>query len=343
MKIHHMFAAGLILSLVLSLVLNLISGASESGNAAENCPPLLWGVALDGHPVTPAMIREAESAMQIPAQLVLFFLQWPADPSAQEFPRASLETIRKHGAIPVLTWEPMVYENGNEIMVSWECVVSGRYDAYLTRFAQNARDWQHPFLLRFAHEMNLARYHWGTDAAAYGPESPEIYKRMFRYVVDLFRRHGADNVRWVFCPNAESVPPADWNQPARWYPGDGYVDVMGMDGYNWGTTQTLETDGWNSHWQSFADIFEPLYRELRQIAPQKPLLVFETASAADGGDKSAWVPDMLKTARNWQVDGLIWFQVNKEIDWRLESMLNPLTPLCIRELTSPAPCRMREW
>jgi hypothetical protein len=285
---------------------------------------VLPGVAVEGLPTAHGLHALAEYLGWRPA-LVNFFAMWPA-PERREaagFPRETVEAVRAVGAFPVLTWEPMWLENGEERAVPGREILAGEWDGYLDRFAGGAASWGGPLVLRFAHEPNLRRYHWGTDEAGYGPASPALYRRMFRHVRQRFRAAGADNVRFAFCPNAESVPSprwdpdAAWNTAAAWYPGDDVVDLLAMDGYNWGATRTVEEHGWQSRWQSFADIFGPLRAELRALAPGKPLLVLETASAAQGGDKAAWAAEALETARRWGLVALCWFQADKETEWAL--------------------------
>jgi len=72
-----------------------------------------------------------------------------------------------------------------------------------------------------------------------------------------------------------------------------------MDGYNWGTAQTKATHGYDSSFRSFAAIFGPLRDELRALAPDKPVMVFETASASTGGDKARWAAEAFDTAAAW--------------------------------------------
>lgn len=281
-----------------------------------------WGFALHGYPVTETRLAGLKYETGLAPHVVVFFLQWPSHGETGPFPEESLEAIWSQRALPCLTWEPMYYRDGQEITILADEILGGKYDAYLRDFAEHARRWGRPFLIRFAHEMNLDRYHWGTDRGGYGPESPQIYQRMFRYVVESFRRFGAYNVRWAFCPNAESVPYGDpsavWNRPEAYYPGDDVVDVLGMDGYNWGMTKTREKDGWQSRWQTFGEIFENLYRSLTRLAPEKPVWVFETGSMNAGGDRTAWLREALSLAREWRLSGICWFQVDKEVDWRLD-------------------------
>ena len=284
----------------------------------------LWGVALDGNPLTEARLRQVTAETRLSPGLVVFFLQWPVDPGGDNFPGSSLAAIAGQQALPCITWEPMYYQNGHETMIPHQQITSGAYDRYLVAFARQARAWGRPVIIRFAHEMNTSRYHWGTSREEYGPSSPAAYVAMFRHVVDVFRQEGAGNVRWAFCPNAESIPnplsapEARWNRAAAYFPGREYVDVLGMDGYNWGTTQSKAKHGWSSRWQSFAEIFAPLHAELEGMAPGLPIMVFETASARQGGDKQAWIMEAWTTARQWELAAVSWFQVNKEIDWRLQ-------------------------
>ena len=284
---------------------------------------LLWGVTLHGYPVTEETFIRLERESPWGFHWLVFFLQWPEPEKEGVYPWESLDVIWNKGVLPCITWEPFYIADGREKTVLIEELLSGVYDHYLQNFAQGAARWGNPLIIRLAHEMNLKRYHWGGTDESYGPDSPAIYRKMFRYVRGFFDRADAQNVIWAFCPNVESLPNpkfppfAPWNIAGAYYPGDDVVDLLGMDGYNWGTTQILEKHGWNSSWRTFQNIFEPLFRELTALAPGKPVLVFETASAAAGGDRAEWVAGMILTARDWHLLGLSWFQADKEVDWRL--------------------------
>lgn len=283
-----------------------------------------WGFALDGNPITAAQLDPLIRETGFKPGLIVCFQQWPENPAAQDFPKVSLEAIAAVGAEAVITWEPMFYRAGGvETMIPAEQITAGKYDAYITGFARQAAAWGKPMIIRFAHEMNLSRYHWGGTEKEYGPASPARYQAMWRHVVTRFREAGAKNVRWAFCPNAESIPgvgnpsAAPWNTARAYYPGDAWVDLVGVDGYNWGDTQTPEKHGWRSSWRSFASVFAAAHAELRTLAPAKPVYVFETACASTGGDKAAWLADLAATTQAWKLAGVVWFNANKEIDWRL--------------------------
>jgi beta-mannanase len=296
-----------------------------------------WGVALDGNPVRADQLQTVTAATGIAPRLVVFFEQWPEDRGARTFPLESVRTITAAGALPVITWEPMFYRqrDGAETMIESTRIVAGDYDGYVEHYARECKTWGRPIVLRFAHEMNLSRYHWGSAKEAYGPESPARYRAMWQHVVGIFRRVGATNVSWAFCANVESVPDvsyapdAAWNRASAYYPGDAWVDLLGMDGYNWGDTQTPEKNGWRSSWRRAADIFGPIEKELRALSATKPLYVFETATAPTGGDKTAWLAEIAAIARTGRWRGLVWFEADKEVPWRLAGGVPPaaLTPL----------------
>ncbi len=312
------------LYMIISLSFIILSSTTALTEIQEG-KPLMWGFVVDPYPVTEEKIKRIEAETALNGEIFMFFLQWQSNPEARGFPLESLNKICVAGALPVISWEPMFYEKGIETMVDYKKILNREYDPYLNYFADESAKWGKPFIIRFAHEMNLERYHWGTDHDGYGPESPEIYKDMFRYIVVLFRERGADNVLWAFCPNSESVPDisyneeAGWNRASNYYPGSGYVDILGMDGYNWGTSRNIEKHGWQSSWKSFRETFEPLYREIKSLSSEKPVIVFETATTEKGGDKNTWIKDAVRTATEWQLDGVVWFNVEKEEDWRINS------------------------
>ncbi len=324
--------------LIVAAALLLTAGSVDAGGT-----PLRFGLAVEGLPRSTEVLADLEREVGLPVSLLNVFLQWPADPASGEFPLATAHAAEAHGATLCLTWEPMFLENGREHAIPAEDILSGRYDDYILRFARAAASVNAPLILRFGHEMNLARYHWGGTAEAYGPDSPGRFREMFRHVVHLFRHAGASLVTFAFCPNMESLPnptsspEAAWNTAKAYYPGDDVVDLLGMDGYNWGTTQSRATHGWQSQWRDFENMFASLYAELRALNPSAPLYVFETSCAAQGGDKAQWLRDALATSRHWGLEGLIWFQANKEVDWRLRTGIAEHDVATLRRALLPVP------
>jgi beta-mannanase len=161
------------------------------------------------------------------------------------------------------------------------------------------------------HEMNGDWYPWGGTVNG---NSAKDYVRAWRRMHDIFSRVGATNVRWVWSPHADDVPGTKANAFERYYPGSAYVDVLALDGYNWGSSP-----GSFGGWRSFDQIFVAPYARLARLGPQ-PIWIAETASDTVGGDKAAWIGDMFDfAAKRPRLRAIVWFDVLKERDWRATS------------------------
>jgi beta-mannanase len=101
----------------------------------------------------------------------------------------------------------------------------------------------------------------------------------------MFAEAKADNVIWVWNPNEKSFPDFKWNNEILYYPGDEYVDIVGLTGYNTGTYYQGEL------WRSFTDIYNPLYQKMERMS-EKPLIITEFSSSSVGGNKEEWVKNM---------------------------------------------------
>ena len=166
---------------------------------------------------------------------VLSFLDWGKFPDAK-----AVNDVYGAGGAWIVTWEP--WDAVRKKGIDYDALIDGKDDAYLRNFASRLRAIGKPVFLRFAHEMNGNWYPWSGEKIGWAK-----YQRLFRHVWEVFKAEGVSNVRWVFSINAENVPKG--NTYSLCYPGNRYVDYIGLDGYNWGTTQP-----W-SRWRSFKDIF----------------------------------------------------------------------------------------
>jgi hypothetical protein len=220
-----------------------------------------------------------------------------------------LSGLAAGGRIPLVTWEAW----DNSVGAPLSNIIGGTYDSMITARAQAVKAFGHKFFLRWGHEMNGNWYPWdGADNGA-NLAATTTFISAYRHIHDLFVAAGATNALWVFCPNVASVPGDSWNQWQNYYPGDTYVDWMGFDGYNWGTVQTT------SSWQAFPTIAGQIYASL--ATKGKPIMIPETASTELGGDKAAWIAGMLPSLKTTfpGIKALVWFQMNKETDWRIDS------------------------
>jgi beta-mannanase len=209
----------------------------------------------------------------------------------------------------VIAWEPWRWGGGiTQPGYALDRIVAGDMDGYLRGWASGIAAWGRPVTLRFAHEMNGNWYPWAEGINGNGPGD---YVAAWRHVHDLFKAAGAVNVTWMWAPN---VPYPGSTPLTSLYPGRDYVDVVGLDGYNWGTAAS-----WSS-WTDPKSLFGPGLAQLRALAPGKPIVIAETASAEAGGSKPEWIKTLIAyLAAQRDIVGFVWFQFVKETDWRFDS------------------------
>jgi endoglucanase len=204
-------------------------------------------------------------------------------------------------------------------------IAAGHADGRLASIARDLAAFGEPVLLEPAWEMNGDwAYAWQGVENGAGPGAPAAFRAAWRHIVEVFRREGATNVRWVFNPNvgnpvAMGAGPSHWNWYANYYPGDDYVDFVGAHGFN---APRL----WGGAWRGFLDTFDgPLadraLSDMKARYPGKPLIVGEMASEEGAGDaKAEWIAEAYRAlVADPRVAGAVWFDMDKEADWRLRS------------------------
>jgi hypothetical protein len=234
--------------------------------------------------------------------------------SFYKFPVNEMNNIRSHGSIPFYSWASQsIPSTVNEPNFQLSDVIAGTYDAYIREWASAAKKWGHPFFLRFNWEMNGRWFPWSEGVN--GNKSGE-FVTAWRHVHDIFTEVGATNVSWVWCPNID--PGKIFLNLQSQYPGNGYVDWTGLDGYNWGTNPAKP-----DRWRSFDNLYKSTYDEIvNTIAPSKPMMISEIGSTEYGGSKAAWITDLLaKIPTDYpKIRGMLWFeQFDDGMDWPLET------------------------
>jgi hypothetical protein len=230
-----------------------------------------------------------------------------------KFPTTPLDNVRNYGAIPSFSWNSTASPPSvNQRAFQLSDLISGRYDSYIREFATEARNWGHPFFLRFDWEMNGFWFPW---AEGVNGNKPGEYVAAWRHVHDLFTSVGATNATWVWCPNVDIFGGLSKLGPL--YPGNRYVDWTCLDGFNWGKRRG------SPGWLSFNRIFRSTYKQIvNRIAPRKPMMLAETASSERGGSKPKWIKNMYHEIRTryHKVRAVIWYDVNdRGTGWPIET------------------------
>ena len=299
------------------VVIALFFGLLTLPGSASAAADLRFGIHTPGEPLagTTNEIDRLEHALGRRIAIVSWFQNWDDVYSSQVQPEVFRAVIDK-GRTPLVTWEPWRAKGG---VVQGDFtltdIAGGAYDDYIARFAQGLKALGARVYLRPMHEMNGDWYPWG---GVVNGNSAALFQRAWRHMHDVFVAEGATNVKWVWSPLQEDVPLRPENRFERYYPGGGYVDVLALDGYNFGANFPQYRG-----WRSFTQIFRDAYRRMSRLGHQ-PIWVAEVGSAAEGGSKAAWVRDMFRTARRMRrLKAVVWMDVSskEEGDWRV---LQPL-------------------
>lgn len=263
------------------------------------------GIFREGAPQNIGFIKSFEKTFSKKPAMIMWYQDYSSD-----FPETECRNVFNYGAVPHIVWEPWIW--GDEEKIKLDNIINGEWDKYIEKWAKDAKSYGKVIFVRWGHEFNIEKYPWGI---VNNGRDPGKYIKAYRHVHDIFKKAGASNVKWIWCFNNYPNPNEVWNDYERAYPGDDYVDWIGIDGYNWGTTQT-----W-SGWQSFKDMFRDQVRDVSFKHPAKPVMIAEFGSAEEGGNKAAWVKDIpaaLKISMK-QVKAVVLFDIKKECDWRSSS------------------------
>ena len=220
--------------------------------------------------------------------VVMYYSGWQ-EPFQASFAKA----VAKHGAVPLVQIEPTG--------VSLAAVAAGRYDGYLTSYADAVVSYGNAVILSFGHEMNGSWYSWG-----YRHSSAAEFVAAWRHIVNLFRIAGARNVTWLWTVNVTSnTRPSVIPSPAAWWPGSTYVTWIGIDGYYLAPSYR------------FTSLFGPTITLVRELTSD-PILISETGAAQAAG-QPAEISDLAAGIRTYGLLGFVWFDSQGASNWRISS------------------------
>ncbi|MCB9896712.1 MAG: hypothetical protein H6825_01785 [Planctomycetes bacterium] len=121
------------------------------------------------------------------------------------------------GQIPLITIKFDVTDRENESYGLSKEVLAGEMDDTLVMLSRIIREAGRPVFVRIGPEVNG---YWNNY-------DPDLYPKAFRYIADLLRREGCDQIITVW--NVKFVPGQDRNAYLDWYPGDDAVDWWSVD------------------------------------------------------------------------------------------------------------------
>lgn len=282
-------------------------------------PRSILGAFPGASPADPQQINPFERWLGTRFGVVVLYVNADVPVSVRNSFLEGMTRVWQTGHVPIVTWLPYIGDEDTTPATITRQVRDGEYDDVI--------DWW---------TDALSAWLWADDAVTGGPR--RLYFRPFpemngdwlpwsvlesgdetafidawRYVHELLMDEigSADRIQWLWNPNATehgAVP------TEACYPGDAYVDWIGIDGYNWGDVRAA------SGWQSPAEVFEPMRSRLVEIA-DKPLSIpeFGTTSRKDGewnvAAKRDWIREVFAYLETNDVRMHCWFNIDKETDW----------------------------
>jgi hypothetical protein len=333
--------------------LQLLLGRCKVTDAASVTPTdgVLFGVNLDWKSETLAQHRD--NLGHAPA-VAVEFSDIPYDRSTWEHTKSAARQVKENGGVLLLTLEP----HGGLDTISPEVIRTLAYDLLDLNNRGVA------VVVRFAHEMNGSWYAWG--------QQPEHYKAVYRRVADAVHRIAPGSAmmwapnygggypfsggRFAARPGTEDYAALDTNHDGQltmdddsyepYYPGDAYVDWVGISLYHWGNQRPWGNNEITEP-HKFIDMLTgaydgtagndtgvPDFYQVYGVEHHKPVAIVETAAIftpSRSGEselavKQAWWRQVFseETRRRFpQLKMINWFEwkkfeieINDWVDWR---------------------------
>ena len=225
--------------------------------------------------VTAQRLNDFETLAQKQITWAYFSDNWYQNIS---FPATAVQTIHQAGRVPFIRMmaRTTLDENVADPNYSMQNIIDGNFDIDLLQWFQEAANTGFPLLVEFGTEVNGEWFPWngvhngGSYTANYGdpnfPDGPERFRDAYRHIIDLSRQVGATNITWFFHIDAAGQPQEAWNDFENYYPGDNYIDWIGVS--NYGAITPDESP------MSFADKLNLVYDRITTMT-NKPLAILE--------------------------------------------------------------------
>jgi mannan endo-1,4-beta-mannosidase len=288
------------------------------------------------------------------------------------------------------SWAPEIWDTYHAVpMVSMDtdttnaAVAGGADDGSLDYFISEAKTWisgaadvfgnsqsaNRRLYIRLDWEANASWYTWGalngassSTTCAQLQQAESDYIAMWRHVHDRVMNAGFTNsqIAWVFSVNQEDITPA-WPQLTTCgaasdvtksiYPGDAYVDWVGIDGYAFCTDDTPKPTN------SPSATFSGMVNELKSFTT-KPISIDEvgvsTASTIQTSNyitknlcstaavKNQWIANYLSFLQTNGIKMSVWFNSDiyentEPVDWAVFALAGPQDIVGNGDSTYPQP------
>ena len=235
----------------------------------------------------------------------------------RKFPFSTADWIRQTGSVPYirLMLRSDTEQDHADPLYTLENILKGEFDNSLHDWAVAAREYGSPLIVEYGVEVNGEWFPWNGKWNGAGStldfgdpsfsDGAERFREAYRHVISIFRQENAANITWVFHVNDYDIPEEDWNRLEAYYPGDEWIDWLGVSVY--GALTPMDTE-----WSEFQVSMDGVYPRLESLSPVKPVVVSEFAVTAGNPyiDQAEWARRALEdiTSDRWErVIGFSWW------------------------------------
>lgn len=219
----------------------------------------------------------------------------------------NMKKCAKLSIIPFITYDARI---GGYAPIKEIC--NGEYNAEIIKAAKDLKKISDEngggFFIRTMREMNLTgSWPWAGN--------PKKFKKVWKHIWNIFENEGANEyATWVWNPHRRG-------SKESYYPGEKYVDWIGLNGYDVGYITGKSV--------SCRDTFGSSIRSLHRNHPDKPIMIAETGTYLKWG-KGRWQKNAFKyVLNNKRIKAISWWSEKWNsggtwIDTRINSDNNAL-------------------
>jgi hypothetical protein len=193
---------------------------------------------------------------------------------------------------PYVEIEPWDYDQSG---VPFSDITSGVWDTYFEQVGAAIAGVGTTVILTFGHEFNVSgQYPWAYQATessltGSGPGGADLtaseWVAGWKYAHDKVNESANGFALWMWAPGAVTGG-SSTTSPVPWWPGTGYADMVGVDGY----------EGLDGGPVGFSNIFSSILSDIRGLGWTNPIFIAETSltnMVEQGGDSiTTFVSDM---------------------------------------------------
>jgi len=278
--------------------------------------PIIYHGVFPGGPhgisedATPEHLDAYEKAVGRKADWVMISNEWGIN---RAFPQKTAAWIVKRGSTPYIRMMIRTSEDSSctEKTFTLPNIIAGKFDNDLLLWGKAAKKIKKQLIVEYGLECNNTCFPWsginngGGKTNGLGDKKlangPEMFVTAYRHIIEQIRLSGAKNITWVFHVDAYDDPEVNWNRFENYYPGDDYINWIGLSVYG---AQTPDYTGA----EQFTTVMDRVYPRLTKLA-NKPVVISEFGTVKNNIEinQGEWADNALKNILSHRWSRLIGF------------------------------------